>query len=130
VVTAHFLGNPVPVGFYAMTIRLETESDLGPESGFRFFSQAGLFSAVRLCSVAVQLELHRQGFGTVLMGAALRDFYEIVTRTGINAMTLEAANHGVIAFYEGLGFVRYGRSDTPMPKMILPAKSVVEMIEV
>jgi GNAT superfamily N-acetyltransferase len=128
VVTAHLNDNPAPVGFFAMCIRLERDDQLDTERRAASRSQSGLFTSVQLNSVAVQRTMQRQGFGTVLMGAALAEFYEIVIRTGIYALTLVAANRTVVDFYNQLGFVVYGDRDTSMPKMILPAASVVELI--
>jgi GNAT superfamily N-acetyltransferase len=117
------------MGFYAMTVQLEQASNLDRQTRGSTKSQGGFFSAVQLCSVAVEKAMQRQGFGTVLMGAALHDFYEIVVRTGIYAMTLMAANRDVVDFYSQLGFVVYGDPESHMPKMILPAASVIEIIE-
>lgn len=127
VVTAHLLGNPAPVGFYATTIRIEPESWLEG----RWFSrpQSGYFSSVQLCSVAVHRKMQRQGIGRVMMAYAIKDFYEIVMKTGIFAMTLVALDKEVAKFYEKLGFVQYGDKEATMPRMLLPAQSVVEMIE-
>jgi GNAT superfamily N-acetyltransferase len=128
VVTAHLTNNPVPVGFFAMCIRLERDDQLEQARRAESRSQSGMFTSVQLNSVAVQRTMQRQGIGTVLMGAALAEFYEIVIRTGIYALTLVAANRSVVDFYERLGFIVYGDHDTSMPKMILPAASVVELI--
>ncbi|WP_256442511.1 hypothetical protein [Bradyrhizobium sp. CCBAU 53338] len=35
----------------------------------------------------------------------------------------------MVSFYQRLGFVVYGDPNDPMPKVILPAASVVEAIE-
>jgi GNAT superfamily N-acetyltransferase len=129
VVTAHLNNNPTPVGFFAMCIRLEKDDQLDLDHRIESRSQSGLFTSVQLNSVAVHRTMQRQGLGTVLMGAALAEFYEIVIRTGIYALTLVAANRAVVDFYSKLGFVVYGDRDTSMPKMILPAASVVELIE-
>lgn len=64
-----------------------------------------------------------------MMGAAIRDFYEVAVRTGIYAMTLEAVDRNVAKFYERLGFVHYGDPERMMPKMLLPAASVIELHE-
>jgi ribosomal protein S18 acetylase RimI-like enzyme len=130
VVTGHFVDDPASVvGFYAMSIQLEKEIELGSRHAAGSKGQSGSFATVQLWSVAVQKPLQRQGYGTVLMGAALRDFYEIVIRTGIFSMTLQAANAEVAKFYEKLGFTRYGYlSELAMPKMILPAQAVIDII--
>jgi hypothetical protein len=63
------------------------------------------------------------------MGTALQDFYEIVNRTGIFAMTLQALNRDLMDFYRKLGFEIYGNQYATMPKMILSAQAVVDTIE-
>jgi GNAT superfamily N-acetyltransferase len=130
VVTAHLVGQlDSVVGFYAMTTLLESQIEL--EGGSRwlgFRPQSGRFSTVQLSYVAVHRDLQRQGYGTVLMGAVLQDFYEVVIRTGIFSLTLQAINRDVMDFYKRLGFVQYGNPHAEMPKMILPAQSVIETI--
>jgi len=64
-----------------------------------------------------------------MMGAALRDFYEIVVRSGVCAMTLQAVDQETTEFYAGLGFVPYGQAGAMMPKMFLPADAVIAIIE-
>jgi GNAT superfamily N-acetyltransferase len=128
VVTAHLLNNAKPVGFYAMTIRLEKDDQLDMPRRMLARPQSGHFTSVQLCSVAVQRSLQRQGIGTILMGAALQDFYEVAVRTGIYALTLVAVDREVAKFYERLGFVQYGNPDAMQPKMLLPADSVIETL--
>jgi GNAT superfamily N-acetyltransferase len=128
--TAHLVADPVPVvGFYAMTIRLEQEIEIGGKNAAGSKGQKGQFAAVHLCYVAVQKSLQKRGYGTVLMGAALQDFYEIVNRTGIFAMTLQALNRDLMDFYHKLGFVAYGNEHATMPKMIISSQAIVDTIE-
>jgi GNAT superfamily N-acetyltransferase len=130
VVTAYVVGrSDRVVGFYAMTIRLQKEIELSQRGAAGVRGQSGQFSSVHLCNVAVHRDLQRQGYGTVIMGAALKDFYEIVVRTGIFAMTLQAANRDLMDFYTKLGFIAFGNSHAIMPKMILSAEAVIEIIE-
>jgi hypothetical protein len=63
------------------------------------------------------------------MAAALQDFYDVVNRTGIFAMTLQASKRDLMQFYDKLGFVVYGNPQAVMPKMILSAEAVIETIE-
>jgi GNAT superfamily N-acetyltransferase len=107
-----------------MTMRLEPEKQLGEQ--FAPLTQGGFFNSVQLCSVAVQHSMQRRGIGTVIMGRALDDFYEVATRTGVFAMTLVAANRSVVRFYADLGFVIYGDQAAAQPKMLLPAAAVIE----
>jgi GNAT superfamily N-acetyltransferase len=128
VVTAHLLDNPNPVGFYALTMKLEPESLLERDKRLFSLSEGGYFPTVQLSWIAVQKQMQRKKLGTVMMGAVLGDFYEVAVRTGVYALTLVAINQDVANFYKGLGFVPYG-PDSATPKLLLPSKSVIEMAE-
>ncbi len=70
-------------------------------------------TTVQLIWVAVQTSLQRQGIGTLLMGHALDDFYQVVDRTGVAAMTLSPKSTNAAAFYTLIGFEPYGTSSPP-----------------
>jgi len=125
VTTAHLVGNNAPVGFFAMSWRIESADLLGSQRERSARPHNGYFASVRLSSVAVQREMQRQGIGTILMGAALDDFHIIAVRTGVFALTLEAVDRETMKFYDGLGFVPYGPADAMMPKMLLPADAII-----
>jgi GNAT superfamily N-acetyltransferase len=130
VTTSHFPGSADPVGFYSMAVRWQSVSELSPGKGKGKGRIAkGMFPAVLLSQLGVHEPHHGSGIGTVLMGYAIRDFYEIVVRTGIFAMVLQAKNRRLIDFYQKLGFVEYGFMGAVMPKMYLPAEAVIDMIE-
>ena len=128
VVTAHLVGNKNPVGFYALTTKLEAD-DLLP-ADHRLFSRAeqGYFTSVQLFYLAVQRSMQRQGLGTIIMGDVLRSFYEVANRTGILALTLVAIDEPTTEFYRKLGFVPYGPNGG-RPRMLLPAQIVIELVE-
>ena len=63
------------------------------------------------------------------MGSVIQNFYEIAVRTGIYAMTLSAIDSKTTEFYERLGFVHYGDPGAAQPNMLLPSRSVIELIE-
>lgn len=96
VTTVHLIDNPDPVGFYAMTTRLQRVSEFAQYAPAGSRQQGGYLTTVQLSWVAVMRECQRRGFGTVMMGAALRDFYEIVIRAGVCAMTLQAIDLRVL----------------------------------
>jgi GNAT superfamily N-acetyltransferase len=131
VVTAHFVGNDAPVGFYSMCWRLEPEDLLHSDDRqwfSRFFRpESGMFATLQLQHVAVQKPLQRQGFGTVIMGHALNAYLNVVVTAGDIPLTLVAKNKDVESFYFDLGFRRYGES-VDMPRMLLPSASVLELI--
>jgi ribosomal protein S18 acetylase RimI-like enzyme len=112
-----------------MTTRLQRVSEFAQYAPAGSRQQGGYLTTVQLSWVAVMRECQRRGFGTVMMGAALRDFYEIVIRAGVCAMTLQAIDQSTSEFYRRLGFLPYGQTDAMMPKMFLAADAVIEMIE-
>ncbi|MBR0852553.1 hypothetical protein JQ543_32820 [Bradyrhizobium diazoefficiens] len=127
-VTAHLDGAQEPIGFYAMTIGtepadqfLKEEDSLFERVKSRFFG--GQLTTVQLIWVGVDTALHRRGIGSLLMGHALDDFYQVVDRTGIAAMTLEPISQNAATFYSTIGFVPYG-SRNPK-RMILSAEAVM-----
>jgi GNAT superfamily N-acetyltransferase len=132
VMTGHLPGNSSPVGFYATTMKMESENALPQEhrSLLRWYSgSAKMFPVMHLRYVAVIRPLQRQGFGTVLMGAAIDDFYEVAVRTGIFALTLVAIDQKTADFYHQLGFVNFGEPTATQPSLLLPALSVISLRE-
>lgn len=125
-VTAHLDGNEMPVGFYAMTIASEPEDQFVEEQNLvarirAQFSRSRQLTTVQLIWVAVESSLHRQGIGTLLMGHALDDFYEIVDRTGVAALTLQPISENAARFYTLMGFKPYGTGK----RMLLSAEAVL-----
>jgi GNAT superfamily N-acetyltransferase len=128
VVTAHLAGNPNIAAFYGLRLHIEPDEDIDG-SGNIFRMQHGYFTAVQLCYIGVQRPLQGNGIGGVVMAHALREFAEVVTRTGVCALTLVAINEKRAAWYEReLGFQRYGKP-SPRPKMFYPARTALDLIE-
>lgn len=131
VVTGHLPGNAHPVGFYAATMRLENESDLPKEQksllNWDGWGSNRVFPAMHLRYVGVTKPMQRQGFGKVLMGAALEDFYQVATRTGIFALTLVAIDRKTANFYRKMGFIDFGDANVAQPKLLLPAASIIDL---
>jgi GNAT superfamily N-acetyltransferase len=111
-----------------MMCRSEPE-DLFTKSASFFKRRAQLSSlhAVHLQWVAVETDLQRSGIGTLLMGSAIEDFYQIADRTGIAALTLTPISNAAASFYGSLGFITYGSGD--LPPMFLPAETVIRARE-
>lgn len=131
VVTAHLDGQSDPVGFFSMSVTTEPE-DLFEKSRSLFPSLSANFHqrsllVVHLKWVAVISELHRRGIGTLLMGRAINDFYQVTDRTGIAALTLKPISEDAAAFYNSLGFSVFGDGD--LPPMFLPAETVIQARE-
>src|SRR5258708_34654529 len=57
------------------------------------------------------------------MGHALDDFYQVVDRTGVAAMTLSPISTNAAAFYTLIGFEPYGTSSPQ--RMLLSAEAVM-----
>jgi GNAT superfamily N-acetyltransferase len=126
-VTAHLDGAPEPIGFYAMTIGPETADQFEKEPSFlerikaQFF-RTQMLTTVQLIWVGVESEMQRRGIGRLLMGRALDDFYQIVDRTGIAALTLEPISANAGMFYRSLGFRPYGPGGK---RMLLAAEAIM-----
>jgi GNAT superfamily N-acetyltransferase len=130
-VTAHLDGADDPVGFYAMTIGPEPESQFTSAEQQSFLENKWLrffrsqLTTVQLIWVGVEGSLQRKGIGTLLMGHALDDFYQVVDRTGVAALTLHPISTNAAKFYTSMGFRPYGSSNPQ--RMLLPAEAVVEI---
>ncbi len=59
------------------------------------------------------------------MGAAIEDFYEVASRTGILALTLVAIDAKTADFYRKLGFIDFGPANATQPQLLLPATTVI-----
>jgi GNAT superfamily N-acetyltransferase len=121
-------GGEIPAGFYAMCLATEPEYDFTDGSFFDRLNQYFSNREIIVCHlkwVAVDSRYQRQGIGTLLMGHAIDDFYEVIKRTGVAALTLRAINENARKFYSTLGFADFG--DQALHKMLLPAQSVVEL---
>ncbi|WLA62365.1 GNAT family N-acetyltransferase [Bradyrhizobium diazoefficiens] len=125
--TGHLIKNPAPAGFYAMGVRMEREADLPEAQRYLFpWDRGSTFPALHLQYVAVQRQLQGRKLGTVLMGAAMDDFYEVAVRSGIFALTLTAIDKKTAEFYRKLGFIDFGAKDISQPNLLLPAASIIE----
>jgi ribosomal protein S18 acetylase RimI-like enzyme len=114
-----------PIGFFAMKVWHEPESDFAGDSAFlsQWLYQKSLIT-VHLEWLAVSTEFQRREIGTDLMGKAIDDFYEVADRTGISALTLQPIDEQKALFYKKLGFVPYGQRT--IPRMFLDAKTVID----
>jgi hypothetical protein len=130
-VTAHLDDEVHPVGFYAMTIGTEPGdefADQPEQQSFLSRIKARIYrdqiTTVQLLWVGVETSIQRCGVGTFLMAKAIDDFYEIVDRAGVAALTLCPIGQGAAKFYGTLGFEYYG-SGNPK-RMLLAAEAVIE----
>lgn len=127
-VWAGFLeGSTTPASIYGLRIRLEPDSDIDGHEGI-FRSELKHFAAVQLSYLGVQKSMQCQGIGELTMMHAIKQFGLVADQTGICAMTLVAINGDKAAWYEKLGFRRYGE-ECKQPKMFFPARSAIEMIK-
>jgi GNAT superfamily N-acetyltransferase len=127
VATAHLPGVRAPVGYYSMCMATEYESqfdDGHPIRKLKYFWKDRHAIVCKLEWVAVERDFQGRGIGTLLMGKAIEDFADVVDRTGVFALIIQAIDRRVQAFYRHLGFEDYG--DPALLKMILPAMSVMD----
>jgi len=125
--TAHLKGNRNPVGFYALVLNSEPVDHLD-----RAEKNAGWegpsFPCVHLWYLAVLQRMQRQGVGRLVLMDAIESVYEISQYAGVYGMTLNAIDERAVAFYNSLGFRKYG-PDSRTPKMLLPIFTIVELFE-
>jgi GNAT superfamily N-acetyltransferase len=91
----------------------------------RYFFTDNYMLACKLDWVAVDSRYQSQGVGRLLMGKAIDDFREVIERTGVFGLVLQAIDDRVQSFYSDLGFENYG--EKIHRKMILPAIAVLDV---
>lgn len=126
-ITAHLNGDyEIPVGFYCMTIHSEPEDWFtGCSPWFSTKVRKRSLLTVHLRWVAVIRDCQRYGIGTLLMGRAIDDFYQVTDRTGIAALTLKPISNEAKLFYRKLGFEPYDGEQ----RMFLSAETVIPLKE-
>jgi GNAT superfamily N-acetyltransferase len=129
VMTGHLNRNAAPIGFYSAFIKMELASDLPQENRPLLSWPGGRYPALHLQYLGVIRPMQRRGFGTVLMGALVDDFYEVAIRSGIVALTVVAINARTADFYRKMGFVDFGEKGSSTPSLFLPAASVIDARE-
>lgn len=78
-------------------------------------------SAVLLGRLAVAVNAHRKGIGSMLVASARQLARETIHRTGGLGMVVDAANKDVIGFYSNFGFRQVTSTSL---RMFLPAASL------
>jgi GNAT superfamily N-acetyltransferase len=120
------LNNGSVASVYSLRIRLESDEDIdGGTDVFR--RESNHFAAVQLYYLATHRPFQRHGIGELMILHAIREFGVVADRTGICAMTLVAINADKAAWYERLGFRKYGAA-CAQPKLFLPAQSAIDLI--
>jgi GNAT superfamily N-acetyltransferase len=129
VITAHLDESIIPIGFFAMTMISEPEyyfeNDPSILSKVKDLIYKSSLITLHLKWVAVDINYHRRGIGTLLMGHALDNFHRVADMTGVSALTLKPINKSVATFYATLGFTPYGQ-DNPR-RMFLAADILHEI---
>lgn len=114
-----------PVAFYALSITTERLADRWSIIPNAPWNKESYFPALHLEWVGVQEDFQGAGLGTLLMGHVLSIYKDLVTQTGLPALTLKPLNDRTAAFYERLGFVHFGPKVLG-PRMMLPASKVID----
>lgn len=105
----------------------EENSHLEENHPIRKWTSSGTFPALQLEWIAVQKQIQGKGLGTILIGKVIDVFLNAIERTAVPALICRALNQEVAAFYEKLGFVRYGTQEDTSPRMLLGALAVLEL---
>lgn len=130
VTTVHFENDPAIIGFYAFSMKLTNERmltrDEFREWGLRFSVWQKDFICLNFDYLAVASNQQGRGVGTVIMGRVISEFAKVASICGIELMTGSAINEQVGAFYQRLGFIKYGHAKNS-PQIFLPAISALEI---
>ena len=94
-----------PIGFYTLCLKEESSTLFVNNKKFlsRYFKPEKIIAA-HIKWAGVDTIHQREGIGSLILGKALDDFYEVATRTGVFVLTLTAINNSAEMFYRGLGF--------------------------
>ena len=117
------VSDPKPIlGFFSLNICQIKSETLAPREGKKL---PRIVSGVRLGRLAVAKEHQRQGFGKVLLAAAMEKFMEIFNRAGGIGLFVDAKDQEAKRYYEQFGFV-------PMPsnelELFLPVKTIQDAL--
>ena len=119
-------GSSFCIAYYAMRLAAEPMPDdldvLAP-----YLANYETFVSVHLSWLAVDAPFQRRGIGQYLLMDAFDRVTAISEHAGFAALTLQSFDAGSTAFYERIGFIRYGGGD--QPKMLYPLDSVIEVVE-
>ena len=114
------------LGFYYLLNTSVEHAQLGPAAGAREFVGIDKIPAVYLGMIGVQIELMRQGIGTVLMADALRRTLAIAELTGVWALTLDAIDDEAVAYYHRYDFIEFSPGSR---EMYLPLGTIRQVFE-
>ena len=114
---------PKPIlGFFSLNICQIQSETLAPVEAKKL---PRIVSGVRLGRLAVAKEHQRQGFGKVLLAAAMEKFMEIFNRAGGIGLFVDAKDQEAKRYYEQFRFV-------PMPsnelELFLPVKTIQDSL--
>jgi GNAT superfamily N-acetyltransferase len=116
------------VGFFSLSLKIEKVSNLKNRPAYIPGIANNLFPSMHLCALAVDRSRQGRGYGRIIMGRVMNDFYHVVIRTGIFALTLNALNKDVATFYKKLGFDYYGPI-TSQPSMLISSEAAIDLEE-
>lgn len=124
VYTAHFIDNPDPMGFYALTILQKDLKVVHPRKQHLCYARNKIFPVMRLGWLAVDERYQHRGYGTILLGSVIEHVREVAIRTGIFGMTLTAIDHDAARLYGRMGFQSYGTNPLDM---LLESRAILDL---
>lgn len=112
-------------GFYCISIQAPESKNLG-SSIFGLPIKTNYIPFVYLNYIGVKAGLQNNGIGTILLMNALSRSAYVIRNIGVFGVCLHALNDRAAGLYDRYGFREHGGRNKPF--MILPAKSVLELI--
>ena len=127
VTTAHYQGDPVPVGFYSLKLQREPQYEFSGKSFLqdKVFTDKEPITTLHLEWFAVASDMQGRGLGNLMLGKVLDDAYQIFNRVGINAITLTYVDHKSRGLYAGYGFQDYGGDRSK--KLFISAEEIMDL---
>jgi len=124
VTTAHQGDDPTPIGFYSMSLILESDKLIKGVSRINNRGQGGFYPAVHIEYLAVVEALHGQGLGTDMMQRALLSFRNAAIDLGVQVLTLVPITDKLVDYYKKLGFASYA-THMGQKRMMLTAQQAI-----
>ena len=111
------------VGFFSLNIcQIKSESLTAAEAK----KLPRDVSGIRLGRLAVSKAHQQQGFGKILLIAAMRKFIEIFNTAGGIGLFVDAKDHGAKQYYEKFGFISLPSNEL---ELFLPVKTIQEALD-
>lgn len=112
-------GKKSALGFYSLTLKTYVPEDIG--DNVQKFERVGSVPSIYLAMLGVSEHIQGRGVGKLLMADAFQRTLEIAEQVGVYALSLDADNDRVVAYYEKLGFSKF---ESEGRLMLIPLSSI------